>query len=880
MRFESRVPFAKRVPLALRAIERPTQVVEVLAPRDWTSAQIEAWLDWGEGLANHEAAAGRATSDQPEKGEELLGGILSAYVARLAARGRALGLFDDRADSSAFRSALLTSLVQGLAAPAPPLALTPPTALAVSDPAFARALQARQASARGRRAAADAAPVLAAKLQAVMDAIARCEGDAEACADPRLNAALGRAGRAARDAGASDAVIRQAMALAREGERAWPAATPGPAPAAPPLIGMADAADLADGEALRAVALGAWETGEVLVAFSSEAAEAARAGLSAPRAALNAEPFWRKGVFDEDRFAALVRAWTVALALETSDPAGAPISLTVAGLAEGLVRRGLSYGSEAGRNAAAGIVAAARTAAMAARGEIASALGAAAPGGASVTALFEDPEISLRLGGVSLGAAPWTGPLAAFEIEDAVLTTLSPAAIEGLSVFGADLGEVERHIRGEGLLAEAPHLGRPALEALGFTEHEVKAVETALGAGTPLRQAFTAERLGEGFVRDVLGASAEQLADPGFDVLAFAGFGDAEVAAAAVHIAARRSLDACSALPETARAVFTAADQIGLDDRLDMIAALDAAACAPNLSALPSPAGASPSDIQALMLAAAGLGVRALHLAAPRQDEQAVLELPPAEEDAPRRRSEPGPIFAERIIERVVERERARRKLPDRRKGYIQKAAVGGHKVYLHTGEYDDGELGEIFIDMHKEGAAFRSLMNNFAIALSIGLQYGVPLEEFVEAFVYTRFEPAGPVTGNDSIRSATSILDYIFRELAVSYLDRQDLANADPDELHADGLGRGLGDTASLEPPAPVPATLFISKGFARGAAGDNLIVLPVAGRDRPGAGGRSNEAPDVCAECGELALSRKGSGLVCEACGAPAGLGRPNAG
>ena len=138
------------------------------------------------------------------------------------------------------------------------------------------------------------------------------------------------------------------------------------------------------------------------------------------------------------------------------------------------------------------------------------------------------------------------------------------------------------------------------------------------------------------------------------------------------------------------------------------------------------------------------------------------------------RRWEPETRAVERVVEKVIERDRTRRKLPDRRKGYIQKAAVGGHKVYIHTGEYDDGELGEIFIDMHKEGAAFRSLMNNFAIAISIGLQYGVPLDEFVDAFVFTRFEPAGRVTGNDSIRSATSILDYIFRELGVSYLDRQ----------------------------------------------------------------------------------------------------------
>ncbi len=126
---------------------------------------------------------------------------------------------------------------------------------------------------------------------------------------------------------------------------------------------------------------------------------------------------------------------------------------------------------------------------------------------------------------------------------------------------------------------------------------------------------------------------------------------------------------------------------------------------------------------------------------------------------------------------------------------------VGGHKVYLRTGEYEDGGLGEVFIDMHKEGAAFRSLMNNFAIAISIGLQYGVPLEEFVEAFTFTRFEPSGIVEGNDAIKMATSILDYIFRELAISYLDRGDLAHVQPGDLMPDTVGKG---EAEFEPDAP----------------------------------------------------------------------------
>jgi ribonucleoside-diphosphate reductase alpha chain len=293
-----------------------------------------------------------------------------------------------------------------------------------------------------------------------------------------------------------------------------------------------------------------------------------------------------------------------------------------------------------------------------------------------------------------------------------------------------------------------------------------------------------------------------------------------------------------------------------------MTAALEQVVEAPSLLPLPLAHDDSPAAAARLQAAAARAGLKAVRLVRASAPAHLRLELPAAEEDAPRRPAPP-PTVTERVVEKIVERARSRRKLPDRRKGYIQKAAVGGHKVYLHTGEYDDGELGEIFLDMHKEGAAFRSLMNNFAIAISIGLQYGVPLDEFVDAFVYTRFEPAGEVTGNDSIRSATSILDYIFRELAVSYLDRQDLANADPAEFNADGLGDGkaapdVGEADEEE----IDASKFISKGFARGNAPDNLLVLPF--------GRKPGRTADICPSCGGQTMVRNGAKLECTTCGA----------
>ena len=223
----------------------------------------------------------------------------------------------------------------------------------------------------------------------------------------------------------------------------------------------------------------------------------------------------------------------------------------------------------------------------------------------------------------------------------------------------------------------------------------------------------------------------------------------------------------------------------------------------------------------------------------------------------------PAPEVVEKIVERIVERAAERQKLPDRRKGYIQKATVGGHKVYLHTGEFEDGELGEIFIDMHKEGAAFRSLMNNFAIAISIGLQYGVPLEEFVDAFVFTRFEPAGAVEGNDSITHATSILDYLFR----------DLAESTPDETG--GIGRGVKNEKAFTEEA----AKLISKGFSRGQLPDNVVMF--AGKPtgsapaKPSTPDKTASDPvsytgDPCPDCGHFTLREAATGgLACDACG-----------
>ncbi len=173
------------------------------------------------------------------------------------------------------------------------------------------------------------------------------------------------------------------------------------------------------------------------------------------------------------------------------------------------------------------------------------------------------------------------------------------------------------------------------------------------------------------------------------------------------------------------------------------------------------------------------------------------------------------------ILKNIKVKNNTRFRMPDRRKGYIQKAQIGDHKVYLHTGEYDDGKIGEIFIDTNKEGELVKAMMNNFAIAISLGLQYGVPLDEYVDAFIDTKFEPSGNVVGNDRILSASSILDYVFRELAISYLGKEDLAHT-PSIASTKNIDSQDGDDKFLKIVKNIT-----SKGFVRSNYEEKLVDL-----------------------------------------------------
>src|SRR3954452_23735869 len=380
-----------------------------------------------------------------------------------------------------------------------------------------------------------------------------------------------------------------------------------------------------------------------------------------------------------------------------------------------------------------------------------------------------------------------------------IINRLVPQALLSLGHRMSEIAEIERYALGHGTLKDAPAINHQTLAQKGFDESALAAVEAALGSAFDIKFAFNKWTLGEAFCTDQLGPTAERLAEPAFDLLAALGFTRADIEAANTYCCGAMTLEGAPYLTPEHLAVLDCANPCGrngtrcisVDGHIRMMAAAQPFITGAISKTINMPNSATIADCKNAYMLSWRLGLKATalyrdgsKLSQPlastlfgeddEAEEQAaeLYQLSPAER---------APIVAERIVERIIQpvvSRAERRRLPNRRKGYTQKAIIGGHKVYLRTGEWEDGRLAEVFIDMHKEGSGFRSLMNNFAIAISLGLQYGVPLEEFVEAFTFTRFEPSGIVEGNDTIKMATSILDYIFRELAISYLDRNDLAH------------------------------------------------------------------------------------------------------
>jgi ribonucleoside-diphosphate reductase alpha chain len=508
-----------------------------------------------------------------------------------------------------------------------------------------------------------------------------------------------------------------------------------------------------------------------------------------------------------------------------------------------------------------------------------------------------------------------------------------PSALRKLGYDGAQVKAIVDSCKGTASLKDAPHVNHDALRTRGFDDEALLRVERALPSAFEIGFAFTRWNLGDEFCRSRLGLTSEQLADPQLDILRFLGFTPQQVAAANEHACGRMTVEGAPHLRDEHLPVFDCANRCGklgqrfirADAHLHVMAAAQPFLSGAISKTINMPQDATVEDVKAvherawrLMLKAIAVYRDASKLSQPLNS--AGLDLEPesaetADEIAPAAASVapalPQPSAdAMRVAERMVIRYlKDRRRMPHRRKGYTQKAVIGGHKVYLRTGEYEDGSLGEIFIDMHKEGAAFRSLMNCFAIAVSIGLQYGVPLEEYADAFVFTRFEPNGVVQGNPHIKLSTSIIDYIFRELAVSYLGRNDLAQVQPSDLRGDTIGSVEG-AAHAEPPyeqemvaerlvSPdetfkfnyhglTPSTHLRPGADAAPVAAPTgaLRPEPVAARatehgvaaasavvDRARRARLCGYEGDPCRHCGQWTLVRNGTCLKCDTCGETSG-------
>src|SRR5437763_428324 len=443
-----------------------------------------------------------------------------------------------------------------------------------------------------------------------------------------------------------------------------------------------------------------------------------------------------------------------------------------------------------------------------------------------------------------------------------IINRLVPQALLSLGHRMNEIAEIERYALGHGTLKDAPAINHATLTAKGFDETALAAVEAALGSAFDIKFAFNKWTLGEAFCTERLGIAAERLAEPGFDLLAALGFSRAEIEAANTYCCGAMTLEGAPYLKPEHLAVFDCANPCGrngtrcisVEGHIRMMAAAQPFITGAISKTINMQNSATIEDCKEAYQLSWRLGLKAvaLYRDGSKLSQPLASTLFGEDEDAEDQAAElyqlspveRAPIIAERIVERIIERvvSRAeRRRLPNRRKGYTQKAMVGGHKVYLRTGEWEDGRLAEVFIDMHKEGSGFRSLMNNFAIAISLGLQYGVPLEEFVEAFTFTRFEPSGIVEGSDAIKMATSILDYIFRELAISYLDRNDLAHVEPADLMPDTIGKGAAESnvreLDVDAGAEVAAMMQrVASAASNGFVRNKLTVLQGGGKRASG--------------------------------------------
>ena len=485
-----------------------------------------------------------------------------------------------------------------------------------------------------------------------------------------------------------------------------------------------------------------------------------------------------------------------------------------------------------------------------------------------------------------------------------------PNALKTLGYSDQESKEIINYAKGYASLKGCPHINPESLAEKGFGEEQLAAIEAALPSSFDIKFAFNHFTLGEDFCKDTLGLTEEQLNDFTFDMLRHLGFTRDQIQDANDYVCGTMTVEGAPHLKDEHLSVFDCANKCGrtgtrfisAEGHIRMMAAAQPFLSGAISKTINLPNEATVEDMKKaymlsweMMLKANALYRDGSKLSQPLNsmadvleelDEEVEATIDPATAEAQSKVVE----VAERIIHKYVAR---RQRLPFRREGYTQKVKIGGQSVYLRTGEYENGQLGEIFIDMHREGAAFRSLLNCFAISISLGLQHGVPLEEFVDAFVFTKFEPSGMVNGNPHVKMSTSVIDYIFRELAVTYLGREDLAHVPVDDIHMRTL-KATGEatpsqqtnsvselTAAPTVEAPVKNPVsevaeVVSSPTTSQADATSMAASSASSSDYESDYEKAKQlgyTGDSCVECGSMTMVRNGTCLKCITCGSTSG-------
>ena len=478
-----------------------------------------------------------------------------------------------------------------------------------------------------------------------------------------------------------------------------------------------------------------------------------------------------------------------------------------------------------------------------------------------------------------------------------------PRALENLGYTKKQISEIIAYCVGHGSLKNAPNINHQSLAKKGFTPAILTRLEKDIFSAFDIHFLFNPWILGHEFCKEELGISADKLKDPQFQLLKELGFSDPEIEAANRYACGTLTVEGAPHLKDEHLPVFDCANKCGrLGQRylpytthIDMLAAAQPFISGAISKTINMPEDATVEDIESAYLTSWRRMVKAISIyrdgSKLSQPLNAAMARSLFDDSQWRSESEETPLTlrtapaaqrtksaAERLAAHAVTGIR-KRDLPKRRYGYTVKATIGGQRVYLRTGEYEDGQLGEIFVDVYKEGAAYRSLMNAFAIAISMGLQYGVPLEELVAKFHMFRFEPNGHVSDHDCIKFCSSIIDFIFRDLALNYLGRTDLVHIPPDNaaLRTPNVSRLSSAQAAVSasggmmaapstPSVSYPATSRTDLALTQAEYSDDSLLASTLARHQGYEG-------DPCGECGQFTMVRGGTCLRCVSCGATSG-------